>query len=380
MIIQKIKIENFRNYHEEEVIFHDKVNVIIGDNAQGKTNLLESIYVSSLGRSFRTTKDKEMILFEKPYARIMANYITEDQETKVDVGFSKEGKKEIKMNNVKVEKMTEMLNHFYVVVFSPDDLKIVKEEPEKRRNFIDRELCKMKISYLNNLVQYKRILMQRNAYLKSEKKDRQAMAVWDEALSQYGAQVITQRNAFIEELNEISRQIHDKITQGKEILELKYEPNIKPETDEKTLFEKMKKKLEDHYKSDSYAGNTGVGPHKDDVLILINGISARQYGSQGQQRTAALSMKLAEIYLIEKEKGEKPILLLDDVLSELDQDRQKYLIKALSESQLFITTAELNPQLSESLPQGNFYWVSNGKISRKYMEKNTVDIQKNPTS
>jgi len=365
MIIQKIKIENFRNYHEEEVIFHDKVNVLIGDNAQGKTNLLESIYVSSLGRSFRTTKDKEMILFEEPYARIVANYVTDEQEKKVDVGFSKEGKKEIRINNIKVEKMTEMLNHFYVVVFSPDDLKIVKEEPEKRRNFIDRELCKMKISYLNNLVQYKKILMQRNAYLKSEKKDRQAMSVWDDALSQYGAQVILQRQMFIKELNLISSQIHEKITQGKETLEIQYEPNLKPEGDVTRLFEKMKKKLSDTYKSDIYAGNTSVGPHKDDVMILVNGISARQYGSQGQQRTAALSMKLAEIYLIEKEKGEKPILLLDDVLSELDQDRQKYLIKALSESQLFITAAELNPQLSEALPPGNFYKVSNGKINRK---------------
>ena len=177
--------------------------------------------------------------------------------------------------------------------------------------------------------------------------------------------MILQRQTFIEELNQISSQIHEKITQGKETLEIQYEPNLKPEGDVAQLFEKMKKKLSDTYKSDIYAGNTSVGPHKDDVMILVNGISARQYGSQGQQRTAALSMKLAEIYLIEKEKGEKPILLLDDVLSELDQDRQKYLIKALSESQLFITAAELNPQLLASLPTGNSYLVSNGKISRK---------------
>lgn len=365
MHIQKIKIENFRNYHEEEVSFHENVNVIVGDNAQGKTNLLESIYVSSLGRSFRTTKDKEMIRFEEPFARILANYITEDQEKKVDIGFSKEGKKEIKVNNIKVEKMTEMLNHFYVVVFSPDDLKIVKEEPEKRRNFIDRELCKMRISYLNNLVQYKKVLMQRNAYLKSDKKDRQAMQVWDDALSQYGARVILQRQTFVEEINLISKKIHEKITQGKEQLDIKYQPSVKPEDDLDQLIEKMQKKLADNYKSDVYAGNTGVGPHKDDLLILINGIAARQYGSQGQQRTAALSMKLAEINLIEKEKGEKPILLLDDVLSELDGDRQKYLIQALSESQLFITAAELNPQLEEALPAGNSYVVTNGKISRK---------------
>jgi DNA replication and repair protein RecF len=373
MHIKKIKIENFRNYHEEEVVFHEKVNVIVGDNAQGKTNLLESIYVSSLGRSFRTTKDKEMIRFEQPFARIIATYITEDEEKKVDIGFSKEGKKEIKVNNMKVEKMTEMLNHFYVVVFSPDDLKMVKEEPEKRRNFIDRELCKMRISYLNNLVQYKKVLMQRNAYLKSDKKDKQAMQVWDDALSQYGARVILQRQTFVEEINLISKDIHKKITQGKENLEIKYQPNVKPDDDLKgdsegilnKLVETMQQKLTDSYKSDVYAGNTGTGPHKDDLLILINGIAARQYGSQGQQRTAALSMKLAEIHLIEKEKGEKPILLLDDVLSELDGDRQKYLIEALSESQLFITAAELNPQLEEALPAGNSYVVTDGKISRK---------------
>lgn len=369
MHIEKIKIENFRNYHEEEVIFHEKVNVIIGDNAQGKTNLLESIYVSSLGRSFRTTKDKEMIRFEQPYSRIIATYNSEGQEKKVDIGFNKEGKKEIRVNNIKVEKMTEMLNHFYVVVFSPDDLKMVKEEPEKRRNFIDRELCKMKISYLNNLVQYKKVLMQRNAYLKSDKKDRQAMQVWDDELSYYGARVILQRQTFVEEINLISREIHKKITQGKEFLEIKYQPSVKPEETAEGniehLIEKMQQKLSETYKSDSYAGNTGVGPHKDDLLILINGIAARQFGSQGQQRTAALSMKLAEINLIEKEKGEKPILLLDDVLSELDGDRQKYLIEALSESQLFITAAEINPQLEEALPAGNSYMVKDGKINRK---------------
>jgi DNA replication and repair protein RecF len=369
MHIKKIKIENFRNYHEEEVQFHEKVNLIVGDNAQGKTNLLESIYVSSLGRSFRTTKEKEMIRFNQPFTRILATYITENQEKKVDIGFSKEGKKEIKVNNIKVEKMTEMLNHFYVVVFSPDDLKIVKEEPEKRRNFIDRELCKMRLSYLNNLVQYKKVLMQRNALLKSDKKDRQSMQVWDDALSQYGARVILQRQTFIKEINLISKEIHKKITQGKEILEIKYQPSIKPEDMEEgnidKLVQKMQQKLADSYNSDLYAGNTGIGPHKDDLLILINGIAARQYGSQGQQRTAALSMKLAEINLIEKEKGEKPILLLDDVLSELDGDRQKYLIEALSESQLFITAAELNPQLEGALPEGNSYIVTDGKISRK---------------
>jgi len=373
MHIEKIKIENFRNYHEEEVFFHEKVNVIVGDNAQGKTNLLESIYVSSLGRSFRTAKEKEMIRFDQPYTRIIATYISENQEKKVDIGFSKEGKKEIKVNNIKVDKMTEMLNHFYVVVFSPDDLKIVKEEPEKRRNFIDRELCKMRISYLNNLVQYKKVLMQRNALLKSDKKDRESMQVWDDALSQYGARVILQRQTFVEEINLISKEIHKKITQGKEILEIKYQPSIKPEADTKgdsehilkLLVEKMQQKLADSYNSDIYAGNTGIGPHKDDLLIRINGIAARQYGSQGQQRTAALSMKLAEISLIEKEKGEKPILLLDDVLSELDGDRQKYLIEALSESQLFITAAELNPQLERTLPDGNSYIVTDGKITRR---------------
>jgi DNA replication and repair protein RecF len=365
MQINKIKIENFRNYHEEEVSFHEKVNVIIGDNAQGKTNLLESIYVSSLGRSFRTTKEKEMIRFDAPFARITASYLADEQEKKVEIGFSAEGKKEIKVNNIKVEKMTEMLDHFYVVVFSPEDLKIVKEEPEKRRNFIDRELCKMRISYLSNLVQYKKVLMQRNAYLKSEKKDRQAMRVWDEALSRYGAQVILQRQTFIDEIDQISKSIHNNITQGKEQLEIKYQPNIKPEENASDLVEKMLTKLEDSYKNDLYAGNTGTGPHKDDVSILIDGIPARQFGSQGQQRTAALSMKLAEIHLIEKEKGEKPILLLDDVLSELDGERQKYLIKTLSESQLFITAAELNPQLADALPPGNFYMVTNGKINRK---------------
>lgn len=365
MQIKKIKLQDFRNYGQTEVEFHEYVNLISGENAQGKTNLLESIYVASLGRSFRTPKEKEMIRFGKEGFYIRGTFTREGREETVEIRLPRDGKKEIQVDKVRTEKLSDMMERFYVVVFSPEDLKIIKEEPEKRRSFIDRELCRLSIAYLHNLVLYKKTLQQRNAYLKEERRDGEAMKVWDESLSRYGAAVIHRRKKFIEEIHGISREIHGSITQGKENLDIRYQPSIPPQETIEETQALMAAKLAGSLVSDIRQGSTTLGPHKDDLNIEIDGIQARAYGSQGQQRTAALSMKLAEIRLIEMEKGEKPILLLDDVLSELDAERQKYLVKALSGSQLFITAADLSEELEKELPEGFSYLVKAGKINRK---------------
>ena len=365
MQITRIRLQDFRNYKDQEAEFHPQVNLIAGDNAQGKTNLLESIYVASLGRSFRTPKDKEMIRFDRGFSVLRAAFDGEEGERQVEIRLLREGKKEIRVDKVRVERLSDMMDRFYVVVFSPEDLKIVKEEPEKRRNFIDRELCRLSLSYLHHLVAYKKTLMQRNALLRTGNPDRDSLGVWDDALAGYGAQIIHRRENFLRDISRISSDIHSQITQGKETLDLSYLPSVSPADEPEETKRRLMSRLLQTRGADLRQGSTSAGPHKDDVQIDINGVQARAFGSQGQQRTAALSMKLAEIRLIEIEKGEKPVLLLDDVLSELDHDRQKYLIRSLSGSQLFITAAELSEELLGSLPQGFSFAVEQGKIDRK---------------
>lgn len=355
MYINKLEIENFRNYEKEIIDFHKRANLIIGKNAQGKTNLLESLYLTSLGRSFRTNLPKEMINFEKDYCRVKAEY-EKNGSGVVEVALNKEGKKSIKVNGVKLDKSSQILDNVLTVIFSPEDLKIVKEEPEKRRNFIDKELCQIKFSYFDSLNNYKKILEQRNAYLKEINIDRSALEVWDEALAYHGTRIINLRAKFIKILEEISKDIHAGITGGKEVLSVKYEPNVDPESN---LLEAIKNNLE----SDIRNRTSGKGPHKDDIKICIDGINARKFSSQGQQRTAALSLKLAEIELIRIEKKTAPVLLLDDVLSELDGSRQKYLVEYLRDIQLFIASAELSEQLKKSFTDGKIFTVKGGKIT-----------------
>lgn len=366
MYIESIELENFRNYEKEKVSFHRKVNMILGENAQGKTNLLESIYLMSLGKSFRTPREKEMIKMGSEFCRVKTAYKENGGEKEIlEIFISKEGKKGIKKNSLKIEKISQLLDNIYVVVFSPEDMKIVKEDPEKRRSFMDREMCQMKYSYMSSLYSYKKILAQRNAYLKERKIDEDIMEVWDEQLSEAGAVLISGREDFIKKIDEISRNLNYEITEGKEKLEIKYRPSIENSENKDDLKKNIMKTLKKNRQNDLFYGNTGKGPHKDDFDIYINENEAKKYGSQGQQRTAALSIKLAETKIIEKEKKEKPILLLDDVFSELDANRQKYLINSLWDMQLFITTTEISSDIKKTLPEGKEYTVENGKVLQK---------------
>ncbi|MCL1982992.1 MAG: DNA replication/repair protein RecF [Clostridiales bacterium] len=356
MHIKKLEIKNFRNYKEENIEFHENLNLFIGGNAQGKTNILESVYLTSFGRSFRTGKDNEMIMFGESFCKSKVLAVRENEEISVEIAIG-EKEKGAKINNVKVNKSADLLENIFIVVFSPEDMKIVQGEPEKRRKFMDMELCQIKPSYYLDLSSYRRVLTQRNSLLKERNAQPSDFEVWDEKLVEYGKKVIDKRKKFIEKINIISGKIHNEVTNGKEKLEVLYDCSISPDS----FFSALKESL----KKDIFRGSTEIGPHRDDLEIRANGMNMRKFGSQGQQRTAALSLKLAEIVIIEEETGEKPVLLLDDVLSELDAERQNFLIKSLKDVQVFITAAEISSSVVEKLPDGYTFYVENGNVKRR---------------
>lgn len=368
MIIKEIELRDFRNYESLNLQFHSKVNIFLGNNAQGKTNLLEGIYISSIGKSFRTQKDSEMVKFNSDFCKIKVSAEKGEEELVVELFIGKEGKG-YKVDGVKLKKTAELLENIYCVVFSPEDLKIVKEEPEKRRRFINTELSQLKPSYYINISNYKKALKQRNALLKEIKFkgnlyefQEDMLEIWDDKLAEYGSKIIHQRMEFIIKLNKISKELHMNITNGSEELKIKYESNVKIEKNMEDQKKNFKKALKESIKSDLRNGTTGKGPHKDDICLEVNGIDIRRFGSQGQQRTAALSLKLAELKLIKEETNEEAILLLDDVMSELDGQRQNFLINSLHDVQLFITTTEISEEVKNALPDGKTFYVENGNI------------------
>ena len=365
MYIKDIELHNFRNYRDLELAFHPSVNLILGNNAQGKTNLLESIYITSMGKSFRTSKDQEMILFGEEFGRVKVNAQKDYYDTSVELILSKDSKKSAKVDGVKIKKSSQLLENIYIVIFSPEDLRIVKDEPEKRRKFIDRELCQLRPKYYEDLSNYKKVLLQRNAYLKEYEVDPAILDLWDMQLAKYGASIMMMRADFVKKLDKISRGIHGAITNGKENLELKYVPNVPLAGSLGELEESYYKAIRGAFDNDLRQRTTTKGPHKDDLEFYIDGISVRSFGSQGQQRTSALSIKLAELSQIKEETGEEAILLLDDVMSELDLERQEFLVKSLADIQMFITTTEIPDKLKETLPEGKTFYVTAGSVEEE---------------
>lgn len=368
MRIKEIELKNFRNYRDLCTRFDPGVNLFYGKNAQGKTNLLESIYLTSMGKSFRTGKDRDMIRFGTDFFRVKVTAVREDgEEVNVELAVNEQGKKGIKINGLKAKKLSQLFENIYMVIFSPEDLKIVKDEPEKRRKFIDRELCQIKPSYYNSLSQYKKTLMQRNTYLKETEINETILDIWDLKLSQYGSQIIKTRADFVKKLDPISRRIHMGITGNMEELQIFYEPSIWmtgsfEQPDLKSIQKSFYSELKKNRNRDQKIRTTSKGPHKDDIRLQIGDMDIRSFGSQGQQRTAALSLKLSEIRLIKNETGENPILLLDDVLSELDSQRQQYLISSLEDTQIFITATELSQKVEKGLEQIRCFHISGGTI------------------
>ena len=349
MFIKNIKVENFRNYENEVIEFNKNINIIYGNNAQGKTNILEAIFFSALGKSFRTSKEKQVIMKEKNFFKIHTEFQKKDREGTVDLFLGDD--KTISVNGVKLNKFSELLGNINIVIFSPEDINLLKDESAVRRKFLDMMISQLRKNYIYNLNNYKKNLEQKNNYLKQRNISDDMLDVYDEKLAEYSENVYQYRNEFIEKIKEKIKEIHSNITD--EEISIVYKTDC--QTKEKCL-EKLKKNRE----KDKYRGFSSVGCHRDDFKILINGDEVDIYGSQGQNRTAILSLKMAELEVINDEIGEYPILLLDDFMSELDQERITNFLKSINNIQVIITCTE-KIELENST---NFY-VNNGKILLK---------------
>ncbi len=357
MFVKEIKLKNFRNYDDLNIELNPKINIFTGLNAQGKTNLLESIFITSIGKSFRSKSDKDTIKFGEDFAYIKLDVTNEKVTDKIEMRIDKNGKKSILINGISIKKHSELMGISLIVSFSPDDLAILKNSPAERRRFIDVELCQLSNVYYYNLKQYNTILKQRNMLLKSLKHDpkqRDSLFVWDMQLVEYGSKVIEARENFIKEIASMAKVIHRDITNGKEDLEVVYKPNVTKDN--------FLQKLERSVDRDTFTGSTSVGVHKDDINFFINGIDVRLFGSQGQQRTTALCLKLAEIELIKESKNREPILLLDDVLSELDKERQGFLIDKIDDIQVILTCTGVDDFIDRFKSKYKIFYVDDGMI------------------
>jgi len=339
MFIKYLKLKNFRNYDELVIELNKGTNVFVGDNAQGKTNILEAIYYCSLAKSHRTNRDKELINWNATDAYIKLYVCKTRLDKKIEIKIFKEGKKGVNINSIKVQKLSELVGSFNVIMFSPEDLNIVKESPSYRRRFLDIELCKLSKRYYYSLTQYKKILNERNLTVKKWNTDSDIIDVYDKQLSQFGAIIIKDRIAYIEKLNKLGKIIHSNITSKSEVIEIKY---LTPIKDLDNIQENFYLLLCKNRKRDIETKTTSTGPHRDDFSIEINGVDARIFGSQGQQRTCVLTIKFGALEIIKELTGEYPVLLLDDVLSELDTKRQEYILNSIKEVQTLITCTGVN--------------------------------------
>lgn len=357
MFIKSIELNQFRNYENLNLQFDNGTNILYGDNAQGKTNVLEAVCVSGTTKSHRGSKDKEMIRFGMEESHIKTIVEKKNMEYQIDIHMKRHKTKGIAVNKIPLKKASELFGILNIVLFSPEDLNIIKNGPSERRRFLDSELCQLDKIYLSDLAKYNKILNQRNKLLKDMvyRPDlKETLPIWDEQLLEYGRRIIRRRKTFIDELNEIVYELHRNISGNKETLVLKYEPNI----DDAFFHDELNRAKE----RDLRYCQTSVGPHRDDMLFDVSGIDIRKYGSQGQQRTSALSLKLAEIELVKKSIHETPVLLLDDVLSELDSSRQNYLLNSIHDIQTIITCTGLDEFIRNRFEINKIFNVIDGSI------------------
>lgn len=363
MIIKSLELSNYRNYEYESIEFDKGINILYGNNAQGKTNILEAIYLCITSKSHRASNDKELINFNKDDCHIKVYIEKKGVENRIDIHIKKNKSKGIAINSMPIKKASDLFGLANVVFFSPEDLSIIKDGPSERRKFIDLELCQLDKLYLNSLIEYNKVLNQRNKllkelYFRDDFKD--TLDIWDMQLVKYGKEIIKQRESFIDILNSIIKKIHFDLTSEIEELNIEYDKNVS--------FSDFEKKLFLSRENDCRLKTTGVGPHRDDIGFFIKSlntdtpIDARKYASQGQQRTVALSLKLSEIELVEKSTGDYPILLLDDVLSELDELRQDKLLNSIKHIQTIISCTGIEDFLKRNVDINKIFKISEGKI------------------
>ncbi len=357
MEVISLELQNYRNYETISITFRDGINILYGDNAQGKTNILEAIYLCSTTKSHRGSKDKELIRFGQEEAHIRLILEKKGINHRIDMHLKKNKAKGAAIDKIPIRRSSELLGMLHAVFFSPEDLRIIKNGPQERRRFVDIVLCSMDKSYLYALDQYQKVLNQRNHLLKQiifRGDLAETLDIWDEQMVTYGIEIIKKRQYFIETINQIISGIHNSLTGGKENLFLVYEPSVKIEDYRQTILARRQRDLKNC--------STAIGPHRDDINFLVNGIDIRKFGSQGQQRTAALSLKLSEIRMVENVIQDKPILLLDDVLSELDDRRKGYLLDNIKNIQTIITCTGVEEFLESRMPIDQVYYVKEGRI------------------
>ena len=360
MNIRSIELKNFRNYENLEISFDEGTNILFGDNAQGKTNILEAAYMSVTTKSHKGSRDREMIRFGEEEAHLKTVVVRGGREYQIDMHLKKNRAKGIAIDKIPIKKASELFGILNMVFFSPEDLNIIKNGPAERRRFLDSELCQLDKIYLSDLTTYNKILNQRNKLLKDmvyrpDLKD--TLPVWDMQLVETGRKIIRRRKQFVDELNEIVHDIHYRISGEKEDLLLQYEPSI-----EDIFFEDELSRVKER---DMRQCMTSVGPHRDDLLFSIGEVDIRKFGSQGQQRTSALSLKLSEIELVKRSIHDTPVLLLDDVLSELDSNRQNYLLNSIHDTQTLITCTGLDEFVKNRFHINKIFKVVQGTVEER---------------
>ena len=356
MYIDRIQLNNFRNYKKLDISLNKNIDIIYGDNAQGKTNILEAIFLCSFGKSFRTTKEKEMIKFDENNAVVEVQYKRKDREGKIKIEIGE--KKKITLNGIKIKKLSELLGNINIVIFTPDDIDILKNGPANRRRFLDMMIGQLRPNYVYNLNMYLKTIEQRNNYLRQireENKPEEMLDIWDEKLIEYGEKIYSYREEFIQKIINKINEIHSKITDSKEILKINYISDCNSK-------EEYLKLLKARRKLDIIKGFTTKGIHRDDFVIYINGKEVNTYGSQGQNRTVILSLKLAELNVIYDEIGEYPILLLDDFMSELDEERRRNFLNNIKETQVILTGTD---KIDLSNVNYSMFNVKDGQIVKR---------------
>lgn len=360
MIIKSIDLQNFRNYSLQNIEFDEHTNILYGDNAQGKTNILEAIFVAGTTKSHKGSKDLEMIAFNENEAHIKAIVCKNGIDYRIDMHIKRNKSKGIAVNGVPIKRAVELYGIVNIIFFSPEDLGIIKNGPSSRRKFMDMELCQLDKIYVNNIINYNKAVEHRNRLLKDISFNQgleDTLDIWDDQLVRYGREIISRRDSFIKNLNRIIESIHFKLTGGKEKLIVEYEPSVNQDN-----FESVLKETRDR---DIRMKMTGSGPHRDDISFFTGNMDLRKYGSQGQHRTIALSLKLAEIELVKNITGDSPILLLDDVLSELDSNRQNYLLNSISNVQTVITCTGLDEFIKNRFDLSRIFKVTGGNVFRE---------------
>ncbi len=352
MYIKTIKLNNFRNYTNQKIDLQKGINLFVGDNAQGKTNILEAVFLCAIGKSFRAKKEKELIKIGEENSKIEIEFEKSDRDGKIKIEI--DDKKNVFVNNIKQNKLSDILGNINIVMFSPDDIEILKSGPAKRRRFLNILISQLRPKYVYCLNMYLKTLEQRNNYLrqiKLENKPKEMLEIWDEKLAEYANYVYEYRNEFIEKIKSKISKIHNDITDNKEEIKIKYITDCIDK-------EKYLQSLKDSWEQDIQKGYTGKGIHRDDIYIFINGKQVNIYGSQGQNRTVILSLKLSELEIVYEEIGEYPILLLDDFMSELDGKRRENLLKGISNTQILITCTD---EFTISEKMCKTYFIKNGK-------------------